>query len=649
MELAETFPKLLLVKAKQYGARRVALREKDFGIWNEVTWAGYLEHVKYFALGLWTLGFERGDKISIIGDNEPEWVYAELGAQSLGGIAVGIYQDSTPEEIQFVADFSESRYVIAEDQEQVDKLLEIKDRLPQVQRVIYWDPKGMRFYHDPWLMSFQDVEKLGAAYDKTHPGEFESRVEEGKGDDLALFLTTSGTTGRPKLVMLTHRNLVKMAENLSMKVDPLRESDNFVSFLPLAWVGEQMTCVAGALAIGFTVNFPEEPETVRDNIREIAPQVMFSPPRIWESILSDIQVKIADTTRFKRAVYNFSMKIGRHLADLKFAKQKPSLGWKILGKLADFLVFRALRDRIGLSRIRYAYTGGAALGPDVFRFYHAIGVNLKQIYGQTEISGISVVHRDGDIKFDTVGKPIPETEIRISEDGEILSKSPSVFVGYYRDPKSTEEALRDGWLHSGDAGEIDADGHLIMFDRVKDIMKLSDGSRFSPQYIENKLKFSPYIKEAVAFGKGRDYVTAFINIEMANVGKWAEMHRIPYTTYVDLSQKPEVYELIRQDVERVNRELPQRARIRKFVILHKELDADDNELTRTKKVRRGFIEERYKILVEALYSDQNRCEVEAQVKYRDGREARIRTNLRLEFMDAAQGTKLSKAKNEDRV
>ena len=632
MTAADTFPKLLLEKAQKYGRKRIAIREKDYGIWNNVTWEDYLRHVEHFALGLLTLGFNRGDKVSIIGDNEPEWVYGEVAAQALGGVAVGVYQDSTPEEVQFVADFSNSRYVIAEDQEQIDKLLEIKDRLPGVEKFIYWDPKGMRYYHDPLLMSFQEIEKLGVAYKKRHPDEFERQAAQGKGEDIALFLTTSGTTGRPKLVMLTHTNMIKMAENLSIKVDPLNERDNFVSFLPMAWAGEQMMSVAGALKIGFTVNFPEEPETVRANIREIAPQVMFSPPRIWESILSDIQVRIADTTAFKRWFFNFAMKIGRPLADMKFSRQTPTLWWKFLHKLADFLVFRALRDRIGLSRVRYAYTGGAALGPDVFRFYHAIGVNLKQIYGQTEISGISVVHRDHDIKFNTVGQPIPETEIKISEEGEILSRSPSVFVGYYRDPEATTEALRDGWLHSGDAGEIDEDGHLIMFDRVKDIMKLSDGSRFSPQYIENKLKFSPYIKEAVAFGKERDYVTAFINIDMANVGKWAEMHRIPYTTYVDLSQKPEVYDLIRKDVERVNSELPEKARIRKFVILHKELDADDAELTRTKKVRRGFVAERYKNLVEALYRDQQTCEVEAQVKYRDGREARIRTNLKLEFV-----------------
>ncbi len=630
---ADTLPKLLVQRATQISPHRIALREKDYGIWNPVSWQEYLTHVEHFALGLKALGLAQEEKVAILGDNEPEWLYAELAIQALGAIVVGVYQDSTPPEVQYVVDYSDSVMIVAEDQEQVDKVLEIKDQLPKVRKVIYWDHKGMRYYDDPLLISFQEVEKLGREYAQEHPQAFTEAVQQGSGADIALFLTTSGTTGKPKLVMLTHRNLIKMAENLFVKTDVLHERMDFVSFLPLAWAGEQMMSLSAALTIGFTVNFPEEPETVRQNIREIAPQVMFSPPRVWESIVSDVQVKIADTTRLKRSVYHWAMKIGRHNADLQFARKEIPIKWRLLGKLADILCLRALRDRLGLSRIRYAYTGGAALGPDVFRFYHALGVNLKQIYGQTEIAGISVVHRDGDIKFHTVGKPIPETEVRIAPNGEILSRSPSVFVGYYRDPEATREALADGWLHSGDAGEIDEDGHLIIFDRLKDIMQLSDGSRFSPQYIENKLKFSPFIKEAVAFGKRREYVTAFINIDMANVGKWAETNHIPYTTYVDLSQKEEVYRLIYKDVKRVNRDLPERAKIRKFVILHKELDADDEELTRTKKVRRGFIEERYKILVEALYSDRTTCEVEARVHYQDGREAHIKTNLKLAVLE----------------
>ncbi len=627
-----TFPKLLREKYLKWGDSKVAIREKDYGIWNEVTWKGYYENVKYFALGLKKLGFERGEHISIIGNNEPEWVYAELAAQSLGGAVIGIYQDSTPPEIKYIAELSDSVYVITEDQEQTDKLLEIKDELPLLRKIIYWDPKGMRNYRDPILMSFKEVQELGREFEKEHPNLFEEEIDKGNEDDIALILTTSGTTSLPKLAMLTHKNMLKMAENLLVKVDPMYPDDEFVSFLPLAWVGEQMMSISGGLLIGFTVNFPEEPTTVTENIREIGPHVMFSPPRVWEGIVSMIQVKIEDSTPLKRLVYRTFMPIGYKMADFKFNKQKPPLKWKILYKIGYFMLFRALKDRIGMSRIRKAYTGGAALGPDVFRFYHAIGVNLKQIYGQTEIAGISVVHRDDDIKFETVGKPIPETEIRISEEGEILSRSPSVFKGYYKNPEATAEALKDGWLHSGDAGYIDEDGHLVVIDRMKDVMRLSDGSIFSPQYIENKLKFSPYIKEAVVFGKDKPYVTAFINIDYENVGKWAENHQIAYTTYTDLSQKPEVYELIRKDVERVNKQLPEAARIKRFLILHKELDADDQELTRTKKVRRRFIEQKYIDLVKAMYEDKDKVEVQARVKYRDGREAVIKAYVKVETM-----------------
>ncbi len=627
-----TFPKLLREKYLKWGDSKIAIREKDYGIWNEVTWKGYYENVKYFALGLKKLGFERGEHISIIGNNEPEWVYAELAAQSLGGAVIGIYQDSTPPEIKYIAELSDSVFIVTEDQEQTDKVLEIKDELPLLRKVIYWDPKGMRNYKDPILMSFQEVQEIGRQFEKEHPTLFEEEIDKGDEEDIALILTTSGTTSLPKLAMLTHKNMLKMAENLLVKVDPMEPTDEFVSFLPLAWVGEQMMSISGGLLIGFTVNFPEEPTTITENIREIGPHVMFSPPRVWEGIVSMIQVKIEDSTPLKRLVYKTFMPIGYRMADFKFNKQKPSLKWKILYKIGYFMLFRALKDRIGMTRIRKAYTGGAALGPDVFRFYHAIGVNLKQIYGQTEIAGISVVHRDDDIKFETVGKPIPETEIRISEEGEILSRSPSVFKGYYKNPEATKEALKDGWLHSGDAGYIDEDGHLVVIDRMKDVMRLSDGSIFSPQYIENKLKFSPYIKEAVVFGKEKPYVTAFINIDYENVGKWAENHQIAYTTYTDLSQKPEVYELIKKDVERVNKQLPEAARIKRFLILHKELDADDQELTRTKKVRRRFIEQKYIDLVNALYQGEDKVEVQAKVKYRDGREAIIKAFVKVETM-----------------
>ncbi|MCZ6635716.1 MAG: AMP-binding protein [bacterium] len=616
----DTFPKLLREKALRWGASKVAIREKDYGLWHDVTWEAYWEQVKAFGLGLKVLGLNRGDHVSVIGNNEPEWVYAELAVQALGGVVVGIYQDSTPPEVQYGVAKSDSVFVIAEDQEQVDKLLEIQEEIPQVKQVVYWDPKGMRHYEDELLIGFEAVQALGRDFERSHPKVFDREVDVGVADDVAVILPTSGTTSAPKLAMLSFGNMLQVAENLLVKVDPMVPTDKFVSALPLAWVGEQMMAVSGAMHIGFTVHFPEEATTVQENIREIAPQVMFSPPRVWEDLVSTIQVKMEDSSRLKKWVYQMWMR-----------KVDGGSGERALFSwVGDWMLFRTLRDRIGLSQIRNAYTGGAALGPDVFRFFHAMGVNLKQIYGQTEISGISVIHRSGDVKFETVGHPIPETEVRISPEGEILSRSPSVFRGYYQDPEATEKALKNGWLHSGDAGYMDADGHLVVIDRMSDVMQLLDGETFSPQSIENQLKFSPYIKEAVVFGQERPYVAAFINIDFENVGKWAENRQIAYTSYTDLSQKPEVYALIQEGVAQVNEGLPEGARIVRFVNLHKELDADDQELTRTRKVRRGFVEKKYGDLVEALYGEVEEVLVEAQVRYRDGREVLVETGVRVE-------------------
>ena len=457
----------------------------------------------------------------------------------------------------------------------------------------------------------------------------QERVAEGRSSDIAILSTTSGTTGNPKLAVLTHRNLLSMGRNL-MQVDPMNERDEFVSFLPLAWIGEQMMSMACGLQIGFTLNFPEEPETVQENLREIGPHVMFSPPRIWENLVSQVQVKMEDSSWLKRRLYGWALPVGYAMADARFHKRPAGLGLSIKYFLADWLVFQMIKDHLGLRRIRRAYTGGAALGPDVFRFFHALGVNLKQIYGQTEISGIAVVHRDGDVKFQTVGVPIPETEMEIAETGEILLRSPAVFEGYYRNPEATSEALRDGWLKTGDAGYLDDDGHLIVIDRAKDVMTLPDGTKFSPQFIENKLKFSPYVKEAVVFGGDWPYVTAMINIDMANVGKWAENHQIAYTTYTDLAQKPQVYALVRDHVQQANADLPSAARIRRFLLLHKELDADDAELTRTRKVRRGFINRRYEDIITALYGPGDHLNVETTITYQDGRTATLQTQLRIE-------------------
>jgi long-chain acyl-CoA synthetase len=623
----DTFPKLLVRNARQHGDR-TALREKEYGIWRKVTWSQYRDRVRDFALGLAELGLERGDKVAVVGDNRPEWVFSELAAQSMGAASVGVYQDSNLQEVAHVIDHCDARFVVAEDQEQVDKILGMIDRLPKVRRVIYTDPRGLRGYKHPALLSFEAVEHLGRGLGAEKPGLFEERVERGASGDVAIISYTSGTTGFPKGAMLSFGNLLTMALALD-EVDPKRASDEFVSFLPLAWIGEQMMALSSALAFGFTVNFPEEPETVMENIREIGPHVMFAPPRIWENLASTVQVKIMDTTPFKRFMYERLTPVGRRVADLTFEKKPVPAPLRLARAAAEVLLFRALKDRLGLSRLRSASTGGAALGPDVFRFFHGMGVPLKQIYGQTEIAGISCIHGRRDIQFHTVGQPIPGTEIRISEQGEILSRSPSVFLGYYKNDEATVEAVRDGWLHSGDAGHLTPDGHLVVIDRLKDVVQLSDGTRFSPQFVENRLKFSPYVKEAVVVGKGRPYLTAMLCIDMGVVGKWAEQRKIAYTTYTDLSAKREVYDLLQGEVDQVNATLPDAARIEKFVLLYKELDADDEELTRTRKVRRGFVEERYREVIAALYGDSRSVDIDTSIRFQDGKTARIQTTLQV--------------------
>ena len=626
----ETLPRLLIRNAERLGTK-VALREKEFGLWQTVTWRQFGDHVRAFALGLVALGLRRGDTVAIIGDNRPEWLYAELGAQAVGAVSVGIYQDSAPEEVRYILQETTARVIIAEDQEQVDKILELWPDLVAVLKVIYYEPKGLRNYGEPFLATFTAIEELGRGFDQAHPGHFERELALGRSEDVAVLVTTSGTTGKPKLAMLTHSNLVSQGRGL-LEVDPLAASDEFVSFLPLAWVGEQMITVAAGIQCGFTINFPESSATVQENIREIGPRVMFSPPRIWENMLSQVQVKVQDSTRLKQACYEWAMAQGYAMADARFSGKPASLGLRLSYGLARLLVFEALKDHLGLRFLKRAYTGGAALGPDVFRFYHALGVNLKQVYGQTESSGLSVIHRDGAVKFQTVGSPLPGTELKIAPSGEILVKSPAIFSGYYQSPEATAEAFEDGWLRTGDAGYLDPDGQLIVIDRAKDVMTLHDGTKFSPQFIENKLKFSPYVKEAVVFGGDWPYVTAMINIDFANVGKWAERRQTSYTTYTDLAQKPEVYALIRKDVERANSDMPDAARIRRFILLHKELDADDGELTRTRKVRRRLVAQRYNEIVDALYGDRHDVEIETTITYQDGRTARLKTKLHVEEM-----------------
>jgi long-chain acyl-CoA synthetase len=621
--MEDTFPKLLLRNAQRH-PERTALREKKLGIWHTTSWREYCESVCDFSRGLMSLGLSRGDKVAILGDNRPEWLMAELAAQAAGAASVGIYQDSNLTEVAYVIDHSDAVFVIAEDQEQVDKILEMIDRLPKVKGVIYSDPRGLRGYKHPLLMSFESVQERGR---KADAAAWTTSIARGRAEDLAMICYTSGTTGFPKGAMLSYGNLMTMATSLA-QVDERFPDDEFVSFLPLAWIGEQMMSVATALSFGFTINFPEEPETSAENIREIGPHILFGPPRFWENLTSTVQVKIMDTSPFKRFMYQRLMPIGYRLAEIRSSRRQPSALWRAAYWVAWLFLFRALKDRLGVSRLRSASTGGAALGPDVFRFFHAIGVPLRQIYGQTEISGISCIHRGDDIRFHTVGKPIPGTEVRISDRGEILSRSAAVFSGYYKNPEATRETLDEqGWLHSGDAGHIDEDGHLIVLDRLKDVLSLADGTRFSPQFIENRLKFSPYVKEAVVIGKDRPFLTALVCIDSGTVGKWAEKRKISYSTYTDLAGKRDVYDLVKKEIDAVNETLPGAARIRKFVLLYKELDADDEELTRTRKVRRNVVEKRYEGIISALYGEVDHIAIDTTIRFQDGKTARIQADL----------------------
>ena len=623
---ADTLPKLLKQQAEKYGHHRHALREKDFGIWQSYTWQEYYERVKYLCLGMVSLGLKKDDKLAIIGDNRPEWIYAELAAQCVGAVPIGIYQDSVLKEVSYIINLSQAKFIVAEDQEQCDKILDMIEELESVEYIIYHDPKGMRDYEDEKLLYFPEVEKLGRSYEEANPAFFDLQVEATAETDVAAICTTSGTTGNPKLSRLSHRNMVTMARNLG-EVDKKFESDEFVSFLPLPWIGEQMMAISSALLFGFTVNFPEKPETAQDNVREIGPHVMFSPPRVWENIAATVQVRIMDASPFKRKIYELCLPIGYHWADLKFQKKTPTFIDRVKYWIAYWLVFRALKDRLGFSNIRSASTGGAALGPDTFRFFHALGVNLKQIYGQTEISGVSCIHYDGDIDFDSVGQPIPGTEIKITEEGEIISRSSSLFMGYYENQAATDETIIDGWLHSGDAGYFNDKGHLVVIDRLKDVMTLNDGTKFSPQFIENKLKFSPYIKEAVAVGHERDNIVAMICVDFEIVGKWAESNRLAYTTYTDLASQEPIYGMIKDEVATVNAGLPDAAKVKKFVLLYKELDADDDELTRTRKVRRRFVDEKYSEIIEGMYAGLGVIHIETTIKYQDGNIRQLKTDI----------------------
>jgi len=629
----KTLPQILLHNAQKYGKDKLAIREKDLGIWQSYSWHDYYENTKKFALGLSSLGFRRGDRLSVIGDNRPQLYWAQMAALCLGGIPVPLYQDAIEKEVEYIIEHSEAKFVVAEDQEQVDKMLALKKKIPSMEMIIYDDPRGMRHYKQPFIRSFTEVQALGLEFEKDHPDFFEQEVMKGKEDDTALIAYTSGTTGNPKGVVLTHSNLLTNVR-LIFKAEEYRDSDQVMAYLPMAWIGDSIYSLAMLLDTGFTINCPEAATTVLRDMREIGPTVIFCPPRIWENILTTIRVKMEDAAWIKQKMFNFFIVVAQRVSTHQLKHQPVPLGLRIPYALGEFFVYGPLRDNLGMRRIRYAYTAGAALGPEVFQFYRSIGVNLKQVYGLTETSAMCTYQPDDEVKLETVGIPLPGIEIKISEGGEVLIKSPGVFQGYYKSPEATSDALKDGWLYTGDAGIIDRDNHLIIIDRAKDVSTLANGTIFAPQFIENKLKFSPYVKEAVTLGQGREYVTAMINIDMESVGNWAERRNVGYTSYTDLSQKPEVYDLISQEVKKVNASLSkeeqlQGAQIKRYLILHKELDPDDAEVTRTRKIRRGFISGKYAELIDALYSEKEGIDVEAKITYEDGRTATIHAFLKI--------------------
>jgi len=623
---ADTIPKLLLLNYKRYGDKKTAFRKKEYGIWQEHTWSDCYRVAKHLSLGLMKLGLKWGDKVSIIGDNDPHWIWAEWATMCAGGVSTGIYQDCLAAEVEYALGRSESRFVIAEDQEQVDKILASKASLPNLQKVVYWDPKGMTSYDDPLLISFNDVVGLGAELDSTDPQAFEKNVDRITQDDLARISWTSGTTAFPKGVVCSHAYPVNMAR-LAQVVTPLYENDEYYFASPLAW---ESLMAGRCLLAGGVMNFPENSDTMQADLREVAPHAMIIVPRLLEGMLSSIQVRIDSATFLKRWAYRLLMPVGFRVADLRLAGQKPGPVDKILYFLGNLVLFRPIRDSLGFTRVRSFLVGGARIGEDLFRFYHAIGIELRAMYALMEGGGYLTTHKENDVRIGTAGTPSPGVFLRICDDGEILAKSPAMFKYYYGDPEATAKTLdSQGWIHTGDAGVIEQDGHLICVDRMQDVMTLASGAKVAPGYIESSLKFSPYVKDAAVVGDKRSFVSALISIDSSNASNWADRQRIDYTTFADLSQKPEIYELVLREISRVNKNLPSATQVRAFTILHKELDADDAELTRTRKVRRQVIAEKYAFLVNALYGDSKGVDTEIEVRYRDGRKAITRAHLRI--------------------
>lgn len=624
-----TLPRLLSKQAEVLGRDAVAIREKAYGVWHAYNWEDYLRYVRHAALGLASLGVRRGENVVLVVNNHPEWLFSELGAQAIGAVTINLFTSSIPEELRTSLQRTQAVLVVAQDQEQVDKLIEIRARIPQVRKVVYIDPTGMRSYREEeWLLSYADLLRAGEERDREAPDLFSREIARGNAKDIALMIQTSGTTGVSKLAMLSHRSMIAMGRQWTEAI-ALQPGENWLSMSPPAWIVDQMWGLGVSLYSGMTMNFPETPETVTEDFREIGPAVIITASRFWEDLASKIRVKMADAGWLKRRLFHCAEAIGAAAISARDNGREPAAATRLLRRLANVVIYRPLLDRIGCAGLRNAYTGGHPISPEVIRFFQAVGMNLKQCYGLTEAGGIFQVQPDGEVKPETVGKPLPGVQVMMNEDQEVLVKSEALFSGYYRDFQNTEKAFHDGWLKTGDAGYLDQDGHLVIIGRREDIIKNKTGQAFSPDFIETRLKFSPYIKEAVVFGEARPYITAMVNIDMENVGNWAEERLIPFTTYLDLSQQPAVEELVQREIAVINGQLPEMMKIRKFLLLYKLLDADDEELTRTGKVRRRFIYGVYLPLIEAMYRDVEQVETRGKVRYRDGRIGEITTNVRI--------------------
>lgn len=633
----DTFPKLLRFNGERLGAAP-AMREKNLGIWQSWSWSHVQDEVKAYVGGLMDLGLKRGDKMAIVGDNRPRLYWTMVAAQAAGAIPVPVYQDSVAEEMHYVLEHAEVRFAIAEDQEQVDKLMSIKDRLPKLETVVYDDQRGLRDYTLDWIHDYEDVLERGRAYNAANPDRYDAEVDRSTAADIAIMLYTSGTTGKPKGVVLSFENVLRTAWNAA-KREGLTATDEVLAYLPMAWVGDNIFSFGQSYVSGFCVSCPESSDTVLTDIRELGPTYFFAPPRIFENILTTVMIRMEDAGTIKRRMFDFFMGVAQRVGVDILDGKTVSAGDRILYMLGEFFVYAPLKNVLGLSRVRIGYTAGEAIGPDIFDFYRSIGINLKQLYGSTEASVFITIQPDGEIFADTVGTPAPEVDIDIAANGEVLFRSPGVFMEYYKNPDATlETKTADGWVHTGDAGFFDERGHLKIIDRAKDVGKLNDGTMFAPKYIENKLKFFPNIKEAVAFGHERDYCAAFINIDLEAVGSWAERNGLAYASYQELAAHPDVYEMIQANVDQVNRDLAGEERvagsqIKRFLLLPKMLDADDGELTRTSKVRRRFIGEKYEPLIDALYSDATQGHIESEITFEDGRKGRL--DATVEIRDAA--------------